>query len=106
VVPSSWSNIKSGRINTHISIITYSKGNWGKLAQIFLGLCVLAPLVEECIFRYFIFKIFGKKNPLAYFCSFFTFILVHYHWGENILLLFFQYSVATLGFIYIYKKSG
>ena len=69
-------------------------------------MCVLAPIVEECIFRYFIFRIFGKKNPLAYLCSFFTFILAHYHQGENVFLLFFQYSVATLGFIYIYKKSG
>ena len=99
-------NIKSGRINTHISIITDSKEKWGKLAQIFFGLCVVAPLVEECIFRYFIFKIFGRKNPLAYLCSFFAFILVHYHWGENIPLLFLQYSMATLSFIYIYKKSN
>src|SRR5947208_11649405 len=36
MAPSSWSNIRSGRINTHISIITDSKGNWGKLVQIFL----------------------------------------------------------------------
>lgn len=106
VVSSSLPNIKSGRINTHISIITDSKWKWGKLAQIFLGLCVLAPLVEEGIFRYFIFRIFGKKNPFAYLCSFFTFILVHYHRRENILLLFLQYAVATWGFIYIYKKSG
>ena len=103
---SSLPSIKSGRINTHISIITDSKEKWGKLAQIFFGLCVVAPLVEECIFRYFIFKIFGRKNPFAYLCSFFTFILVHYHRGENIPLLFLQYSVATMAFIYVYKKSN
>lgn len=106
IAPSSWSSIKSGRINTHINVITDSKGKWGQLAQIFFGLCVLAPIVEECIFRYFIFRIFGRKNPLAYLCSFSTFILVHYHRGENIFLLFLQYSVATAGFIYIYKKSN
>src|SRR5438876_6722356 len=69
-------------------------------------MCALAPIVEEGIFRYFIFQIFGRKNPLSYLFSFSTFILAHYHRGENILLLFFQYSVVTLGFIYIYKKSG
>ena len=106
VTPSSWSSIKSEKINTQIKVITNSKNNWWHLTQIFLGMCVLAPIVEECIFRYFIFKIFGKKNPVAYLCSFFTFILAHYHQGENVLILFFQYSVATLGFIYIYKKSG
>ena len=105
VVPSS-SNIKSEKINTQISVITNSKNNWRHLAQIFFGMCVLAPIVEECIFRYFIFRIFGKENPLAYLCSFFTFILAHYHQGENILLLFFQYSVATLGFIYIFIKKA
>jgi len=103
---SSLPSIKSGRINTHISLITNSRGNWWKLAQIFFGLCVLAPLIEECIFRHFIFKIFGKKNPFSYLVSFFSFIWVHYHRGENILLLFLQYSVATAGFIYIYKKSN
>jgi len=69
-------------------------------------MCVLAPIVEECIFRYFVFKIFSWKNYLSYLISFFSFILAHYHQGENIPILFFQYSMATLGFIYIYKKSG
>jgi membrane protease YdiL (CAAX protease family) len=69
-------------------------------------MCVLAPIVEEGIFRYFIFQTFGRKNLLSYLISFFTFILAHYHRGENILLLFLQYSVATMAFIYIYKKSG
>ena len=102
----SWSNIKSARINAHISFITNSKGNWGKMAQIFFGLCVLAPIIEEVIFRYFIFQIFSRKNPFSYLLSFFTFVLAHYQRGENIFLLFLQYSMATLGFIYIYKKSG
>ena len=102
----SWTNLKSEKINTQIEVITNSKNNWWHLVQIFFGMCVLAPIVEECIFRYFVFKIFGWKNPLSYLVSFFSFIWVHYHRGENIPLLFCQYSVATLGFIYIYKKSG
>jgi len=102
----SWANLKSEKINTQIEVITNSKNNWWHLAQIFFGMCVLAPIVEECIFRYFVFKIFGWKNPFSYLISFLTFILVHYHQGENIPILFFQYSMATLGFIYIYKKSG
>jgi membrane protease YdiL (CAAX protease family) len=73
----------------------------------FLGLCILAPLVEECVFRYFIFKIFGKKNLFPYLLSFFSFIFYHYSWqGENIAILFLQYSVASFGLIYVYKKSN
>ncbi|WP_322632481.1 CPBP family intramembrane glutamic endopeptidase [endosymbiont DhMRE of Dentiscutata heterogama] len=106
VAPPSWPNLKSEKINTHISVITSNKNNWGYLAQIFFGMCVLAPIVEECIFRYFIFRIFGRKNPFSYLLSFLTFIGAHYHRGENLFLLFFQYSVATWGFIYVYKKSG
>jgi membrane protease YdiL (CAAX protease family) len=100
----SWPNLKSEKINTQIEVITNSKDNWWHLTQIFLGMCILAPIVEECIFRYFVFKIFGWKNPFSYLVSFFTFILAHYHRGENIPILFLQYSMATLGFIYIYKK--
>jgi len=104
--PSDWPSVKSEKINTQISFITNSKGNLGQLAQIFLGMCILAPIVEEFIFRYFIFQIFGRKNPFSYLFSYLTFILAHYHRGENILLLFAQYSVATWGFIYIYQKSN
>jgi membrane protease YdiL (CAAX protease family) len=97
----SWPNLKSEKINTQIEVITNSKDNWWHLIQIFFGMCVLAPIVEECIFRYSVFKIFGWKNSLSYLVSFFTFILAHYHRGENIPILFLQYSMATLGFIYI-----
>lgn len=102
----SWANLKSEKINTQIEVITNSKNHGWHLAQIFFGMCVLAPIVEECIFRYFVFKIFGRKNPFSYLFSFFAFVLAHYHRGENIPILFLQYSVATCAFIYIYKKSG
>jgi len=76
------------------------------ISKNFFVICILAPIVEESIFRYFIFRILGKNNYFSYFISFFTFILVHYHRGENFLLTFFQYLIPNLGFIYIYKKSS
>lgn len=99
---------KSTIINNSIEVITGIKAEkkFGGLIGILAGMCILAPLVEECIFRYLIFSLFGKKNIWAYFFSFFTFILAHYHWGENILVLFFQYSVASFALIYIYRKSN
>ncbi|MCE8159145.1 MAG: CPBP family intramembrane metalloprotease [Candidatus Moeniiplasma glomeromycotorum] len=98
---------KSAKINTLIKVITDSKARKvSGIIGLLVGLCILAPLVEECIFRYFVFALFGKKNYFAYFFSFFAFILAHYHWGENIPVLFIQYSVATVAFIYVYKKSN
>ena len=98
---------KSVHINNSIKVITDIKaGKFGKLVGMLVGMCILVPLLEECIFRYFIFALFGKKNIFAYFLSFFTFIFAHYHWGENIPTLFLQYSVAAFAFIYVYKKSN
>ena len=79
---------KSAKINTLIKVINSSKaGKIRGLIGLLFGLCVLAPLVEECIFRHFVFTLFGKKNYFSYFFSFFAFILAHYHWKENILVL-------------------
>ena len=98
---------KSSIINASIKVIMDIKTEkFGGLVGIVVGMCILAPVVEECIFRYLIFSLFGKKNYLAYFFSFFAFILAHYHWGENVPVLFLQYSVAAFGFIYVYKKSN
>ncbi|MCE8162951.1 MAG: CPBP family intramembrane metalloprotease [Candidatus Moeniiplasma glomeromycotorum] len=98
---------RSEKINTLIKVITASKeGKIRGLLGLFFGLCILAPLLEECIFRHFVFTLFGKKSYFSYFFSFFAFILAHYHWGENVPVLFLQYSVATVGFIYVYKKSN
>ena len=85
-------------------IAIFKNGPWFWL---FFGGCILAPLAEECIFRYFIFQIFGKKNLFPYLLSFSTFIFYHYWWtGENMAVLFLQYCVASFGLIYIYKKSN
>jgi len=95
---------KAECIKYGIAIFKNDKNSWYWLL---LGGCILAPLAEECIFRYFIFKIFGRKNPLSYLFSFSTFIFYHYWWtGENMAVLFLQYCVASFGLIYIYKKSN
>ena len=43
----------------------------------FILICIIAPLGEECVFRYVIFEIFDKNNPLAYFLSGGSFIFLH-----------------------------
>jgi len=65
-----------------------------------LGSCLFAPIIEECLYRFFVFEILGKNNPFSYLLSYFTFILAHWQIrGENFAALFIQYSVATIGFI-------
>ncbi|RHZ37340.1 CPBP family intramembrane glutamic endopeptidase [endosymbiont GvMRE of Glomus versiforme] len=98
--------LRAKLIEKLISLITEAKGFLG-LLPIILGSCVFAPIIEECLYRFFIFKILGEKNPFSYLLSYFTFILAHWQVrGENFASLFFQYSVATVGFIWIYKKSN
>jgi membrane protease YdiL (CAAX protease family) len=58
--------------------IDTNKNSFWRLTRIFFGLCIFAPIIEECIYRYFVFNIFGKKNPLSYLISFLAFILAHY----------------------------
>jgi membrane protease YdiL (CAAX protease family) len=97
---------KSDKIKDLVIAIDKNKNNLWFLIRIIFGLCVLAPLIEEIIYRYVVFEIFGKKNYFSYFLSFFVFILAHYCWrGENIATLFLQYSVASFAIIYIYKNS-
>jgi len=98
---------KAEKIQDLISVINSNKKNYWNLIRIIFGLCVLAPIVEEFVYRYLVFNIFGKKNIFPYLISFFTFIFGHYCWrGESIRALFLQYSVASFGLIYIYKKSN
>ena len=86
--------------------ITEAKSFWG-LLPVILGACLFAPIVEECLYRFFIFEILGKNNPFSYLFSYFVFILAHWQVrGENFAALFIQYSVASIGFIWIYKKSN
>ena len=41
--------------------ITEAKNFWG-LLPVILGACLFAPIVEECLYRFFIFEILGKNN--------------------------------------------
>jgi len=43
----------------------------------FLFIVILAPIIEECVFRYLIFEIFSKNNFLAYIFSGLSFIFLH-----------------------------
>jgi hypothetical protein len=43
----------------------------------FITIVIIAPIVEESIFRYLIFEIFDKNNPLAYILSGLGFIFLH-----------------------------
>ena len=43
----------------------------------FAFIVILAPIIEECVFRYLIFEIFSKDNPLAYIFSGLSFIFLH-----------------------------
>lgn len=48
----------------------------GPLAT-FLLTCLIAPVAEECFFRYLIFDNFAKNSFLPYLFSFFGFTFVH-----------------------------
>jgi len=69
------------------------------------ALCVLAPLAEELIFRFLVFKILKKSNVLTYLFSFLSFIFYHYCPGENLITFFFQYFVISFALVYFYWKS-
>jgi hypothetical protein len=78
----------------------------------FLLCCVVAPLGEECIFRYLIFEIFDKDNPLAYIFSAAGFILLHWLGPlgglfnfTTIGLLLLTYLPLTVALIFVYRKS-
>ena len=80
VASSSGLPLKSAKINTLIEVITDSKaGKVRGLIGILVGLCILAPIVEECIFRRFVFSLFGKKNYFSYlFSSFKDFLYLRF----------------------------
>ncbi|KLL03148.1 MAG: hypothetical protein MRECE_26c011 [Mycoplasmataceae bacterium CE_OT135] len=89
-----------------IQQITKARNFWGLLPAI-LGSCLFAPLIEECLYRFFIFKILGKNNPFSYLFSYFTFILAHWQIrGENFISLFVQYSVAAVGVLFEFTKKA
>ena len=43
----------------------------------FAFIVILAPIIEECVFRYLIFEIFSKDNPVDYIFSGLSFIFLH-----------------------------
>jgi len=99
IFASLFSTAQAKLIERLIQQITEAKSFCGLLPVIF-GSCLVAPIIEECLYRFFIFEILGKNNPFAYLFSFFTFILAHWQTkGDNFISLFVQYSVAAVGFI-------
>jgi len=96
----------AGLIKDQVKWLNQDKKVWKIILSILIS-CIGAPLVEECVFRHFIFAVLGKNNPLSYFTSYLTFTFSHWQAGkETFLFPFFQYSVATLGFIWIYRQSN
>ncbi|MCE8162829.1 MAG: CPBP family intramembrane metalloprotease [Candidatus Moeniiplasma glomeromycotorum] len=80
----------------------------------FVSLVIIAPLGEECVFRYLVFEIFGKKNPLAYPVSAVSFIFAHWIGptigggllnGTTFQLLLLNYLPMTIFFICAYWIS-
>jgi len=74
----------------------------------FLSFCLIGPIIEEFIFRYLVFKTFGKKGKglwLSYFISFFAFIFVHRGVWENFSRYFPWLAFYAFFFIFIYWLS-
>lgn len=75
----------------------------------FLSIVIIAPIVEESIFRYLIFEVFNKNNPLVYLLSGLSFIILHWNHGLftftafNYLIL--TYLPMTIFFIWVYRNS-
>jgi membrane protease YdiL (CAAX protease family) len=79
----------------------------------FVLVCLIAPLGEECVFRYIIFEIFDKKNPLAYILSGGSFIFLHWLGPAQGLLNFTTFKLLLLTYlpftaflIYVYRRSN
>lgn len=77
----------------------------------FLSIVIIAPIVEECVFRYLIFETFGKNNVFPYLFSGLSFIFLHWQGGifnfnlTTIGYLLLTYLPMTIFFIYAYRKS-
>ena len=74
----------------------------------FLAVCLIGPIIEEFIYRYFVFKMFGKKGKrfwLSCFVSFFTFILAHPRVWEDFNKYFPWLAFYAFFFIFIYWLS-
>jgi len=74
----------------------------------FLSLCLIGAIIEEFIFRYLVFKIFGKKDKrlwLSFFVSFFAFIFAHRRVWEDFRKNFPWLAFSAFSFIFIYWLS-
>lgn len=93
------------RINPKI-IELYS--NLQPIGLFFLA-CIVAPIAEECFFRYLIFANFKKNNLFPYLLSAVSFILVHFGYFEFSLLGFLSliilYLPLTIYLIFVYYLS-
>jgi len=73
----------------------------------FLLFCLIWPIVEEFIYRYLIFNIFGKEGKkfwLSCFISFFTFIFSHQQAWNNF-NRFYVLALYSFSLIFIYWLS-
>ena len=82
----------------------------------FAFIVILAPIIEECVFRYLIFEIFSKDNPVDYIFSGLSFIFLHWLGptlgvGGGLLnftaikFLLLTYLPITIFLIWVYRKS-
>ena len=78
-------------------------------AGLFFLACIVAPIAEECFFRYLIFANFKKNNLFPYLLSAVSFILVHFSYFEfslvGLLSLIFLYLPLTVYLIFVYYLS-
>ena len=71
----------------------------------FVGCCLIAPLWEEFVFRYLVFKIFDRKKIFSYIISFFGFVMMHFITETFTLRRFLGLSYYAFWFIFIYWLS-
>ncbi|RHZ37114.1 CPBP family intramembrane glutamic endopeptidase [endosymbiont GvMRE of Glomus versiforme] len=85
------------------SLISPSFWNWTVTG---FSLLILAPLLEELVFRWLLFETFGN-NYFSVFFSALTFGFAHYH-GETSaagILTFLIYPIMGFAFAYVYKTK-
>ena len=70
-----------------------------------VGLCLIAPLWEEFVFRYLVFKVFGRKKIFSYLISFFGFVMMHFISETFAFKRFLGLSYYAIWLIFIYWLS-
>lgn len=78
----------------------------------FVFVCIVAPIAEECFFRYLIFEIFDKDTWTPYLISFFGFMSAHLGYlifpinFSNFLEWTLAYGSLTISLIGVYRRSN